>query len=290
MKTVNISHFDLGGVTCAMFLRKAFGNITTYMIGYDDIEETLKRISDDCHVIITDINLNGRNIDGLKNFQKVTIIDHHLTTIKFDEQYDVIIDTARCGAWLTYEWLVKERILPKSIWFDEWAKYVDDHDRWIHQYPQSKQINAYLHVLKDKNKFIAEASGKTPNELIADNLTMITEYIKLREAYVKETYCYDISEGDDKVGVVFADRNASDVGDYYVRQKNFDLVYIINLGNGRVSLRSKIGGVNSMKVAEKFGGGGHQASAGFLLSRDMVCPMIGALGLRTKNLPRRKIE
>jgi len=295
MRIVNISHFDLDGVTCSMFLRKAFGDIETYMIGYEDIEKTMEKITDkaNVHLIVTDINLAGRNTGGLKDFGAVTIIDHHQNTVDYSAtKYDVLIDTSRCATWLTYQWLYSNGYALQSKWMDEWSFAVDVYDRWQVKHPKwqlAKELNAYLYISKDKTAFTKEAMLKSPSEIVQDNLSTIAPYLDNQEKYVYETPYYDVSEGKEKIAVAFAEKHASIIGDFLLMEKGFDLVYIINPRKGNVSLRSGTDGiVDCAKLGAKFGGGGHQPAGGFILDEKTIRLMIDSIGLKTKELPRRK--
>ena len=162
------------------------------------------------------------------------------------------------------------------------VKFVDDRDRWVYAYDNTKPITTYLY-----SKFIGEKTSKgtygdkveallgIPNTDIEHMIKIGEEMISIVENTTKRIFnnhtppVYNETLGYEIVTInspVFQ----SELGNLgYDKYPNAVIVvYNINLSIGKVilSLRSHNDGPNVAEIAEKFGGGGHAHAAGFTVS------------------------
>ena len=102
-------------------------------------------------VIIVDYGFTTNNVNILKDLveylnytaEHIYWIDHHVTSIaaekclpKYDKfKFTSYINTSSSGAWLAYEYFGEMNRVPRVI------KYVDDYDRWVHDYSESTLLN-----------------------------------------------------------------------------------------------------------------------------------------------------
>ena len=102
-------------------------------------------------VIIVDYGFTTNNVSILKDLveylnytaEHIYWIDHHVTSIaaekclpKYDKfKFTSYINTSHSGAWLAYEYFGEMNRVPRVI------KYVDDYDRWVHDYSESTLLN-----------------------------------------------------------------------------------------------------------------------------------------------------
>ena len=207
----------------------------------------------------------------LKITNKLVVIDHHVSNKEAIElaPEHVFDATKHSGAYLAWKYFHPHAKVLKFI------KYIEDADLWKWNLAHTHEISAFIRSydmdFKRWNKF-------------AKNL----ETVKTRKRYVEEGGTILRSDAN-KIGHAVGEAELVEFSGYRTLASNsFHLVSQIGYGlykklppigiiwsrrNGVtvVSLRSN-GKVDVSKLAEKFGGGGHKASAAFELAPNDKLP------------------
>lgn len=194
----------------------------------------------------------------------VISIDHHKTnneSIKFSHDY--VFDISKSGAVLAWEYFHPGTPVPLLL------KYVQDMDLWHWNLPDSRELAAFICT-----KELSFDVWDTLNEEL-ENSSMKADYISKGSLILdyENILVKRIVEGDAQrvdfeghtILVVNSSVLASDIGNYiYTNASPFGVVWQTGKDSIRVSLRSN-GSVDVGVIAQKYGGGGHKASAGFTL-------------------------
>ncbi len=267
---ISISHIDLDGYGCTMFLR-TIGMEAYYNIDYKDLKETLEKIPKTKEIIITDLSFRKDEkdiIDLLMQFKSITIIDHHETSLwlndyKFDNAKTITIDTKRCATYLLWKHMEKSGQIKGNDWFESYAVLIDDYDRWIHANPNSMRLNSLLYI-SSREFFMNEALRMSAEKLLEKYKERIDRYAEQVNTYVKETQIKIICDDGIKIAIAFAEKYKSHISDYCFKNKICELIYIIDMRTGNISIRSSAESkIDCAKIAEKYlNGGGHFNASG----------------------------
>jgi len=258
------------GFTAAWAAWKKFGSRATYipMRHNDPVPKNL--INKEIYFL--DITYIGKNLERIiKQNKRVVIIDHHVT-IK-DELQKVHAHSYalnHSGATLAWKFFHKTKT-PRFL------KYVEEGDLWKIKSPHAKEI-------------LASIESKPFNFKVWDGIVKEIENPKTRGKYIE--IGKSILEYEDKiiaklsknmetaifetqrVGVINSPILESQLGNAIYKGKyKIGLVWHRRNGEIKVSLRSKNGDkTNVAKLAQKYGGGGHKAAAGFTLADGVKLP------------------
>ena len=214
-------------------------------------------------------------------YNQVTVIDHHLTFINAIEEYqgtefphnlNLIWDTNRSGAMLTWDYLIQlfyspSRQKPKLL------EYIQDRDLWQFKLPGSKEVNAVIaatpknfHDYNDLRRQIAYSE----ETVIASGKLLLAQHEKIVDDIVQASRSLEIygTAGESYRGRLAncTGHFASDVGNKLAELSGtFGGTWCEGHdGTVKFSLRS-IGDYNVEAIAKQYGGGGHKNAAGFSL-------------------------
>ncbi len=200
----------------------------------------------------------------LLKLNRVIVIDHHVSSEKMIQKAtEAIFSSRHCAAVLTWRYFFPKKQMPLLL------KYVEDLDLWQFRQSSSQEINAAIGLMdfdfkqwdklarqlntkegriecKKKGKIILQYQDKMINKIIGRARPVILAG--------QEGLMVNSSVLVSKIG------NALVQHDYPMA-----IIWFETKNKRKVSLRSN-GDVNVAKIAEKFGGGGHEAAAGFVLS------------------------
>lgn len=282
MRTVLVSHIDLDGYGCNIFAMKYIHPDDYFNVNYEDLATTLCDIPRDVHLIITDLSI-PENLQGLiEEFAKVSIIDHHISTMwvydAFDgnPNIDVKVDKRRCATWLLYDWIVERNIDKGALydsnldnaWADKWRTLIDDYDRYVLSYPESERLNSLLYI-SNRDRFVSDALSNEPDRMLALNAERIDRYLKTQNDYIEATVkiCLSLNITDGcqhDVYLAFAEKYKSKIAKWLFDNKGAELVYVLDLrtmqGSIRSSPESRIDCASIAKMIDPDGGGHHHAS------------------------------
>ena len=196
-----------------------------------------------------------------KETASLTVIDHHITNKESSEQADAqLFDIEHSGAVLAWKFFHPGRPLPKLL------KYIEDYDLWKFRFKNTRAVGEAL-SLYDMNFKVWER--------------IIQDFEKGREKRYIEEGSVLIRSRERRVGrlIGFAEKRmfekhealvvnspfyVSEIGHSIVKHGTpVAIIWSHREGKIVVSLRSDGKRVNVAELAERYGGGGHPAAAGF---------------------------
>lgn len=239
------------------------------------------------NIFIVDLGVNkdcADKINKSKYEDKFRLLDHHesnmfLNEYEFASVVDEVNGFKECGTTLFYNYLIdnyKNPILSKRSVIN-FVELVRENDTWqftdleedAHNlsalfsfYGEDEYINVYTNFLNANDEFyfnkheliILKSLNRQKEEYLED---------KKNKIIFREISGY-------KLGIVFAERYRSVLGNYLARiyKDEVDLICIINL-NEHISLRGIKEYKPVNKFAEIYGGGGHVLAAGMPFKEDL---------------------
>ena len=244
----------------------------------DDFKAWLKRndITTYETVYILDLDVSQSDVT-LFDLPNVKIIDHHKTHVEPSKNYkhaEVHVKEYSSCAKLIYS-LVKAPNLTNEQ--KKLILLVDDYDSWSQKIPASHDLNMIFwnyqgdrlgHFVKD---FPHGFKGFNTRQLkVAEfynrKLEKLTSNLQVFKSTIR------IQKQDREVFAVYADTLISDIGHYVIETHKADIVFVINLGVNRVSIRrSNECDVDVGKLAQKLiDGGGHPAASGGVITEQFL--------------------
>lgn len=284
MKHLLITHTDLDGISPIILMNLIGEKFEYKSIDISEVETTFNElfISDYKqydNIYVTDLSLpetvyqriNELNIDNIRVF------DHHHTHLFANENnyVNVIVDydgIKTCGTEIFYKFLLdnyKELNKPN---IQDYIRMVREADTFTFTNDDAKKLNALMSIIgkqsfiksitrrlkKEKNEFTFTSFEK---RLLNLELESVQRYIQKRETLMK-TYLID----NYKCGVVFAEKNKSELGNYLSENHpELDLIVLID-ASARVSYRTVKDDVDVSILASKHNGGGHQKASGSIIT------------------------
>lgn len=196
-------------------------------------------------------------IDLMGSVKSLTVLDHHKTAEADLAGLDgCIFDQDHSGAVISWNYFHGDKELPKLL------SHIEDRDLWKWEMKNSKEVSAALYAYDFDFKLWSEFADDV-SRLVREGVVIM----RLQRKLVAQTASSAIlgEVGGYEVPIVCASQNVSEIGEYLCEQNPGRLFAAIyrDRGNKRQwSLRSR-SGFDVSKVAEKYGGGGHAAAAGF---------------------------
>ncbi len=218
-------------------------------------------------VYLIDFCLKGGNQmkQLVENNKNVVVLDHHQDAESFVKMADdYVFDNNRSGATIAWSYFHPKKPVPIFL------KYVQDLDTWQHRLPHTFEASAYVDLYDfdflvwDKVAKDFEG-GKTRSKIFKKGASLLEyENKKIRDLVGKNAESVEFLNY--KVLAVNSPNWASKIGNLLCRkQPPFGIVWNKRGNLISVSLRSEKGKFDVSKIAQKFGGGGHKAAAGFSL-------------------------
>lgn len=290
MKVLLFTHKnDIDGMGNAILAKLAFDSVDYVLCETFDlkkkVEEYLKnkKIYEYEKIFITDLCLGEENLKQIDEDEKLKgkfqIIDHHKTYE--DEKYtrfsfvQVKLKNDHglcCATSLFYEYLLNNNYLVRNDAIDEFVELTRQHDTWewknIYNNEKSRElailfdaigINGYIKFIYEK---LLKEQTFEYNEI--ERMLINNKKIEISEAveeYLDKIYYKNIL--DLKAGIIFINYEYRNELAEYLRENKYDIdfVMMISLDRGVVSYRSTKAGISVRKVAEYFGGKGHNKAA-----------------------------
>ncbi len=201
---------------------------------------------------------------------RLVLIDHHISSkplMPLSKEYWFSLE--RSAAVLAWEYFHPGKPLP------EFLRYIEDGDLWKFKLPHSRAIGAYV-VLFDFNfqtweMLAKELQSSAGRRRAAERGKLLLKY---QEEQVSEvvSHAREVRFEGRRVLAANSPFLDSQIGHALAKKKPpFGIVWREENGFIRVSLRAE-GNFDVAKIAEKYGGGGHRAAAGFLLKRGVKFP------------------
>ena len=290
MRILIFSHKnDIDGMGSVVLSRLAFTQADYTLCETFDLNHKVSeaintgKIHDYDRIFITDLCPDEEILKFISSDEKlkdkIRITDHHKT---YDnEKYTVYpfvnvkIRNEKgicCATSLFYEYLTENGLLKGNKAVDEFVELTRLHDTWewknIYNNEKARElailfdalgtegyINFMYNKLSTEKEFIFNELEKV---LISNKKVVISDAI---EGYLNNIHHREIL--DMKAGIVFINYEFRNELAEYLRENKYDIdfVMMISPDRGVVSYRSIKPGVSVRKVAEFFGGKGHDAAA-----------------------------
>ena len=284
MKPLIISHkADPDGVTVIVLAKLVFQDFDYILADIEEVDTyVINNLDKYDFIYITDLNISEELANKIEqNYNnKVKVIDHHLSNINmnkysFIDVVDMSDEKKESGTSLYYKYLLKNynnELLNKDV-----TKTLVEHVRTMDTYDfsqTSKDEASKIEVLfkiYGKDKFIDKFYNVivTSNELYSkEDLNLIKLENERIKRYIEEKTFIEISLDNKRVGVVFAERNISELGNYLINKYDYlDYIVLINVDKS-ISYRGK-DKVDLSIIAKKYNGGGHFNAAGSPLPKNL---------------------
>lgn len=197
--------------------------------------------------------------------KRVTAIDHHVTregAIKLTKDYSYAIDHS--GSVLAWKYFHKDKLIPLLL------QYIEGQDLWKFNLPNTTPIVTYIDSF-DYNftvwdKLVKDIENRTKRkEFIEKGIFMVSYKDELIKRIIEEGAKLVKFEGYETFVVNAPHEFASRISLLlYTKNPPLAIRWSEEKDGVHVSLRSD-GSLDVSKIAEKYGGGGHKAAAGFSL-------------------------
>lgn len=226
----------------------------------------------DAEVFIVDFSFPPSVMDHIaKTAQKTYWLDHHKTAfeeMKFNinKRYDLwagpnfylVLDNSKCGAMLAWEF-----VHGVGAEAPDFIKVVDDYDRWVFQYPQTKDAQMYIRSYSMDRLAFDSLMLMSMDEMAQAGGMMRQYYSAQLEAHKKREWMDIYLYGEHGYALNADAAFSSELGHFLAEQSGtFGAVYQVEGSLLKFSLRS-CGDYDVSALAKKFGGGGHKNAAGF---------------------------
>jgi len=257
------------GAFAALAARLHFGSSATYMPHSTTVPIDLAELPKSFQTLylLDYCGPHGFIERACQHFEQVYLIDHHKTAL--EELSDTIpnfkysVQMEHSGCILALEWFST----PLCARLDRVFDYIEDNDLWLHKLPQSKEFTAGLQSLNlpydnpaifdflltlDADTLISFGKAE-----IAKRATYIASVLPLSTILPCGSRLLIVQNAQyvSDLGHVLAESSMSNIG-----------IVATPLGNVyRLSLRS-INGVDTTPIAVRYGGGGHAAASGCIVS------------------------
>jgi hypothetical protein len=257
------------GFGAAWVAWKKLGNRAEYIpLPPDSVPEQAIR---DSLIYFVDLCPRGDKMRALKKAGNVVIvIDHHISSREFARHADDhLFDITHSGAALAWKYFYPKQKLPALL------RYVEDRDLWRFKFRETGALTDLL--LSEGYDFAvwSRIAREFENTGRKKELLRIGEGIhKYRNAVVRETVkgAQLVEFAGKKVLALNTSPFSSESGHVlYGMRPPFSIVWRQEKDAIRVSLRSN-GTYDVSKLAQKYGGGGHRAAAGFMLPAGAKLP------------------
>ena len=281
MKSLLISHVDLDGVSPNVLM-----NLTGEKFEYKNIEiseidntfdeyfkKDMKRYK---NIYIVDLSLTQHAYDLINNnnLNNIHVFDHHATHL-FANDYpyvEVKVDIngiKTCGTELFYNHLKEEYKELNKQNIKEYVELVRQLDTYDFKDKESAINLDHLHEVLGHKGFVDTITKRLKKNKehfeftqFEKRLFKIEQNRTNRYMQLKDKDMIRATIDKYKVGIVFAESNKSETGNYLSNKYNdLDLIILID-ASSRISYRTSRDDIDVAKFAETYGGGGHKKSSG----------------------------
>lgn len=274
MKRLIISHIaDPDGVTPIILSKLVFEEIDYILSENKDVNDNVKNNLDKYDFIyVVDLNISEELADFIEaNYkEKIMILDHHLSCNNMNKYsfIEVNAEGKESGTSLYYKYLLNN--YNNNLLNRESTKMLVEHVRTMDIYDFSKTSKEEAEKLEmifkiyGKDRFIDKFYNVIINDLelySKEDLNLVELEKERIKRYIEEKEFMEISLDNKRVGIVFAERYISELGNYLINKYDYlDYIVLINMDK-KISYRGN-GKVDLSVIAKKFGGGGHINAAG----------------------------
>jgi len=201
-----------------------------------------------------------------KNNEKIVLIDHHISQKHLQSLYDEsVYNEKHSGAVLAWKYFHKKKSVPKLL------KYIEDVDLWHFKLKHTKELTAALNIYNmDFNVWQKVSrdfeSAESKKKYLEEGKCIIRYQNKIIERMIN--YAETVSFVGYSALAINSPILVSELGNSLSQKSGtFAIIWRHKKRGLEVSLRST-GLIDVSKIAEKYGGGGHKAAAGFMIKTD----------------------
>lgn len=267
--TITFSHNDLDGVGVGIIVKSINGRDSeVHYCSYDNVDERINERLDEIaknhtdslpFILIADLGIKEATARRLNNYGGgVTLLDHHISNEEMADTYRWMnVDENACGTLQVFDHFAK------STKMEDFAKMVDDYDRWNHKDPRSKKHNQLFFMRsfeETEERWLTNPSlDFTPEEeaVLAMEARRIEKHFDNIEKVVE---IFDLNDGQ-TVGIVYCDSYQSETGHEMNKRLGTSALIMIDANRRKLSLRS-VPHFDVSRIAKGIGGGGHKNAAG----------------------------
>ena len=270
------------GWCAAWILHRCLGGVELHPARHGDTPPSVKGRD----VIVVDFSYDKETMMRMNNVSKsIAVYDHHITAQKNLEGLDFChFDMEKSGAMLAYDYCNREgyisamalsksknkRMLSSGMRL--LALYVQDSDLYKNKLPSTESINACLRSYRfdlDEWDDLAIRSAISVESLISEGDAVLRYRKNLMDQHKRRVDEGRVDIGGHNVKIVECTCReiVSDLLNDLAKGEPFAASYYMQSEQMVFSLRSEKGAVNAGEVAEQYGGGGHENSAGFTIER-----------------------
>lgn len=262
----NGCHDGFGGAWAAW---RTFKDKADY-IGADHDGVFLEQVVDK-EVYLIDICYSADIMQGLlERNKKVVVLDHHVSQRSFmGISTEHIYDNNRSGSVIAWQYFSPDAPIPKLL------AHIQDVDLWRFKVPHTKELMAaldgYPFDFKLWNKIAADWEDKeSVKKYIEEGEAILKFEDRILDRLIRHAEHVDF-EGE-KAYAVNSPILESEIGNWIVQHKKaIGIIWAYKGSSVRVSLRSD-GKIDVSKLAQRYGGGGHAAAAGFTFDVQLEFP------------------
>ncbi len=198
-----------------------------------------------------------------KKANRLIMIDHHKSNEELVKTADdFVFDVKHSASVLSWKYFNPDKEVPQFL------LYIEEGDLWSFNLPQSKEVAAFIDDVKKDfylwDEIVSDFEDQDKKEFY---IKKGREIVKATEDFVskKVSSAKEVSFEGYNTLIVNSERYSSEIGNTLSKKlPPIGIIWKKENGKISVSLRSD-GTVDVAKLAEKYGGGGHKAAAGFVL-------------------------
>lgn len=250
---------------------KKFGNRADYLGLKRGVAVPVKKIkSKEVYVIDYDLRDEASMKALINQNKKVVALDHHVTGEKYTKMaHEYRYALNHSGAVLAWRYFYPQKPMPWLL------KRVEDFDIWNLKLSFTKEIVAYMdmmpHDFKLWDKIVHQLENPKTRKIIIDKGKLLRAYEEKIINDAADKAMLVKFQGYKTLAVNFPILRDQIGEKLYKKVPPISISWRVKEDAIVVSLRSN-GTVDVAKIAEKYGGGGHRASAGFAIDPDKKLP------------------
>lgn len=292
-KNIIIYHRDMDGLASALIAKKVYpdAEMKSVQYGEDTLSDLIEKVSSkildnrtEYRLIIVDFCFEKTDMEVAQDvFKEFIWIDHHSGVITKmpelwnDKKIKGIRSIEKSACELTWDYFFPDKETPYSI------KLIGDRDTWKFKYGEdTKYFNEYLRQFDIEDEtdihYIDTDIFMDADEIndLIDEGEISYDYMmaEVKRLYKKGYIWMQGTHKEDNIYSVYECHSSSfisELANYALEQGNCDIAEIRQRIYDKtknkfitvVSLRSKKGGADVSKIAQKYGGGGHENAAGY---------------------------
>ena len=186
----------------------------------------------------------------------ITVLDHHKSSLSLADLPGCHIDMERSGARQAWEYFHDQH--PPTL-----IRYVEDHDLWRWELPESREVNAWISTLPADPEVLEEYMDRPLGEIIEIGRIVLDHQQRqvdklIKHAFEVEFLGYSVLAVNCPVKDLI-----SFCGERLAVNRPFSIVFSPTDNDEAIcSLRSDSGGIDVANLAKRLGGGGHRRAAG----------------------------